>query len=93
MFLRKQLAFFEERNVKPRRITKVARLVMLTLGRLFNWRDALVILKPSTFLKWRRTAFRMFWCWKSRKRGRPPLPKNLRDLIQVMGRGNPTWGA
>ena len=92
LFLRKQLAFFKERNVKPRRITKTARLAMLGLGRFFNWREALVIVKPETFLKWHRTAFRMFWRWKSRKHGRPPLPNNLRELIREMDRGNPAWG-
>jgi transposase InsO family protein len=34
----------------------------------------------------------MFWRSKSRKRGRPPLPKNVRDLIREMDRENPTWG-
>ena len=34
----------------------------------------------------------MFWRWKSRKRGRPALPKNLRELIRQMARENPTWG-
>ena len=65
---------------------------MLGLGRFFNWGEALVIVKPVTFLKWHRTAFRMFWRWKSRKHGRPPLPNNLRELIREMDRGNPAWG-
>ena len=52
----------------------------------------LVIVKPETFIKWHRTAFRAFWRWKSRQRGRPPLPKNLRELIREMDRANPTWG-
>jgi len=82
LFLRKQLALFQERKVKPRRTTASARLILITLGRWFDWRDALVIVKPNTFLKWHRIGFRMFWRWKSRRRGRPPLPKNLR----------PTWG-
>jgi len=30
--------------------------------------------------------------WKSRKPGRPALPKNLRELICRMARENPTWG-
>jgi transposase InsO family protein len=65
---------------------------MIALARFFNWHDALVIVKPETFIKWHRTAFRMFWRWKSRKTGRPPLPNNLRDLIREMDRANPTWG-
>ena len=60
--------------------------------RFFDWRGALVIVKPDTFIKWHRTAFRAFWRWKSRKRGRPSLPKNLMNLIREMDRENPTWG-
>jgi len=65
---------------------------MIALARFFDWRDALVIVKPETFIKWHRTAFRTFWRWKSRKKGRPALPKNLRELIRQMDRENPTWG-
>jgi putative transposase len=65
---------------------------MVTLARFFNWRDALVIVKPETLVRWHRTAFRMFWRWKSRKPGRPALPKNLRELVRRMARENPTWG-
>lgn len=65
---------------------------MVVLSRFFDWRDALVIVKPETFLKWHRSAFRTFWRWKSRNRGRPRLPKNLRKLIRQMARDNPTWG-
>src|SRR5262249_30742807 len=50
--------------------------------KLFDWRSALVVVKPDTFLKWHRTGFRAFWRWKSRKRGRPALPENLRELIR-----------
>jgi putative transposase len=91
LFLRRQLALFQERKVKPRRIRTAARLGMLALARCFEWRESLVIVKPETFIKWHRTAFRMFWQWKSRRRGRPPLPKNLRELIREMGHENPTW--
>lgn len=65
---------------------------MVLLSMFFDWRDALFIVKPDTFLKWHRSAFRTFWRWKSRKRGRPRLPKDLRDLIRQMARDNPTWG-
>jgi putative transposase len=51
-----------------------------------------VIVKPETFLRWHRTAFQMFWRWRSRKRGRPALPDNLRELVRQMARENPTWG-
>ena len=65
---------------------------MVALAKFFDWRDALVIVKPETFVKWHRTAFKMFWRWRSRKRGRPALPKNIRELVRQMARENPTWG-
>ena len=92
LFLRKQLALFQERKVRPRRSNAATRAFMVLLSRFFDWREALVIVKPETFLKWHRTAYRTFWRWKSRKRGRPGLPKNLRELIREMAHENPTWG-
>ena len=65
---------------------------MVALARFFDWRCALVVVKPETFIKWHRTAFRILWRWRSRRRGRPPLPTNLRELIRAMDRDNPTWG-
>jgi putative transposase len=51
-----------------------------------------VIVKPETFLGWHRRAFKMLWRWKSRKRGRPALPKKIRELVRHVARENPTWG-
>jgi putative transposase len=65
---------------------------MIALGTLFNWRSALVVVKPNTFVKWHRTAFRTFWVWESRKRGRPPLPANIRKFVREMAADNPIWG-
>jgi len=65
---------------------------MVALARFFDWRSALVIVKPETFLKWHRNAFRLFWRWKSRRRGRPSLPPDLREIIRRFARENPTWG-
>ena len=39
-----------------------------------------------------RVAFKMFWRWRSHKRGRPALPKNICELVRQMTRENPTWG-
>jgi putative transposase len=92
LFLRKQLALFQERNARPRRATNITRLTMIALGHLFDWREALVIVRPETFVRWHRTVFRMLWRWKSKPLGRPPLPKHLKELIREMAASNPTWG-
>ena len=41
LYLRKQLALFQERKVKPHRAHDSTRLIMVILGRMFSWRDAL----------------------------------------------------
>lgn len=89
--MRKQLAFYQERQVERRRMNDVARICLVLWSRLFNWREALVVVKPATLIGWHRRAFRLFWRWKSRG-GRPRLPKNICQLIAEMVRENPTWG-
>ena len=37
LFLRKQLAMFQERKVKPRRADDATRWMMATLSRMFPW--------------------------------------------------------
>jgi hypothetical protein len=39
LFLRKQLALFQERKIKPRRADDSTRWLMVTLSRMFPWRD------------------------------------------------------
>src|SRR5215472_3753543 len=54
LFLRKQLALFQERQVKPRRANDATRWTMATRSRLFPWRDALVNVKANTLIRWHR---------------------------------------
>jgi transposase InsO family protein len=67
------------------------RLTLVWLSRWFNWRQALAIVHPQTFLRWHRQGFQLFWRWKSRP-GRPPIPADLQALIRRMARENPSWG-
>src|SRR5215813_12058609 len=92
LFLRKQLALFQERKAKPRRANDATRWSMATLARMFQWRNALVNIKPDTLIRWQRKGFRLFWRWKSKPTGRPRLPKDLRELIREMAAENLTWG-
>jgi len=60
-----------------------------------NWKDAVIIVKPETVIGWHRKGFKLFWTWKSRKRGpgRPKISIEIRNLIKTMANENPTWGA
>jgi len=91
LFLRRQLALYREREVKPRRVDAATRVTLALLSRCFDWRSALVVVRPETLIGWHRAGFRLFWRWKSRT-GRPPIPRELRDLIRRMARENPVWG-
>jgi hypothetical protein len=91
LFLRKQLSFYQEHQIRPRRLTNSARVALVFWSRFFDWRPSLLIVKPATLIGWHRKAFRLLWTWKSRP-GRPRLPKDLRQLIAEMVRDNPTWG-
>ena len=54
LFLRKQLALYLERHVEPRRPRAAAKLTLVLLSRVFPWRQALTIVKPDTFVRWRQ---------------------------------------
>jgi putative transposase len=92
LFLRKQLAMFQERKVKPRRADDATRWTMAALSRMFAWGNSLVNVKPDTLIRWLRKGFRLFWRWKSKPTGRPRLPKDLRKMIREMAADNPIWG-
>jgi len=91
LVLRKQLSAYIERGVKPRRLDHAGRVSLSLLSRLFDWRDAIVIVRPSTVVRWHRLGWRIFWRWKSRA-GRPRIPPELQRLICRMATENPLWG-
>jgi hypothetical protein len=77
LFLRKQLALYQERRVKSRRADDATRVVLAGFSRLLEWRPLLVVVKPDTLIRWHRKGFRLFWRWKSRGSGRPAIPANI----------------
>ena len=91
LFLRKQLAFYQERHIRPRRTSDQARLTLLWLSRWFAWRSALTVVTPRTFIGWHRRGFQFYWRRKCQS-GRPPIPPDLRRLIRKMASENPSWG-
>jgi putative transposase len=91
LFLRKQLAFYRERDIEPRRLTDAAGICLVVWSRLFNWRNALLVVKPETLIGWHRKGLRLFWKWKS-KGGRPPLPRNIRPADSWNGDREPDLG-
>jgi hypothetical protein len=47
LFLRRQLALYQERGIKPRRVDAATRISLVLLPRLFDWRSALVVVETG----------------------------------------------
>ena len=91
LFLRKQLALYQEHHVTPRRASHAARITLLWLSQWFDWQPALAVVHPETFKRWRRQGYHLFWHWTPCP-GRPPISVELQRLICQMARENLTWG-
>jgi hypothetical protein len=81
---------------RPRLMLKLRdRILLVWLSRIWSgWKDAIRIVQPETVIGWHRCGWRLYWTWRSKRRGpgRPPVPQDVRDLIRKMSSENP-WGA
>jgi hypothetical protein len=93
--LRQQINVLRRTAPKKLSFSAIDRLVFVGLYRLFpKVCDALAIVKPDTIVRWHRAGFRLYWRWKSRRRGgRPRMPLKICRLIREMSIANPLWGA
>jgi hypothetical protein len=89
--LRKQLAFYQARLVKPRRPDPATRVVLVLLSRLLDWHSLLTVVQPDTLIRWHRQSWRLLGRCNSRP-GRPPIPVDFQRLIVTVARSKPTWG-
>jgi len=49
------------------------------------------IVTPATLLRWHRRMVAKRWTY-SRRTGRPPIRREIRELVLRMARENPQWG-
>src|SRR6266540_3957944 len=47
---------------------------------------------PQTLLRWHRELVARKWTYRRRSPGRPPLDRELQELVLRLGRENPGWG-
>src|SRR5208283_1339084 len=95
MALRQQLNVLRRKSPKRLAFSNVDRLIFAGLYQITpRVLNALMILEPETVVRWHRAGFRLFWRWKSRRRGgRPKVALEIRQLIRNMSLANPLWGA
>ena len=60
LFLRKQLALYQERRTKPQRPDPATRVVLVLLSRWLDWRALLTVVQPDTLIRWHRQGWRLF---------------------------------
>lgn len=90
--LRHQISIYQRTCRRPR-ISPADRMLGSFLARVWaGWREHLRLVKPDTIIAWQRIRFRDHWHRLSQagRPGRPPIAKELRELIRRLSRANPT---
>ena len=88
-----QLRVEQKREPRPR-FRPAFRVLWVILSRVLEgWEDLAQLMKPATVKRWHKQGWRLYWRWKSRRRGRPPLSTEMQQLIRRMSRENPLWSA
>jgi putative transposase len=87
--LRQQLIVLNRRIKRPHLTPTDRSLLVLLASRVLGWKEALLIVKPDTLLRWHRHGFRVFWRWRSRAGSRAPrIPAVTIALIKEMAANN-----
>ena len=94
--LRQQLAIYKRTKKRPH-LVKRDRWFWIALSAMWKgWRRPLFVVHPDTVVRWQRERFRRYWAQRSRKLGRPgrpPIGRQVRELIRTMACANPLWRA
>ena len=95
MMLRQQLIVASRKVAQPRFRPHERGLLVFLSSIVRGWRDAVLLVKPDTIVRWHREGFRLLWKRKSKSgTARPsPLTKETIELIARMSKENRLWGA
>ena len=93
--LRQQLIVARRKVKRPQFKPHERGLLVLLARCVRGWRDALLLVKPDTILRWHRQGFRLFWRWKSSKPkvAKQRIAEDVIALIRQMADKNQLWGA
>ena len=95
LVLRQQVIVLSRKSRSRVRLRNIDRLIFVRRDQSFpSILNAITVVKPETVIRWHRRGFRVYWRWKSHRRGgRPKIDREIRDLIRAMSKENPLWGA
>jgi putative transposase len=92
LVLRHELAILRRRAGRPR-FEPRDRLMLAALSRVAPRRCwSAFPVRPETLLRWHRRLIACRWTYLHRRPGRPPIEREVRELIGRLARENTAWG-
>ncbi len=92
LVLRHELSVLRRQVSRPR-FEEHDRLLLAALSRVLPRRSwGVFLVRPETLLRWHRRMVARRWTYPHRCPGRPPIGREVRELVLRVARENPSWG-
>jgi putative transposase len=92
LVLRHELSVLRRQVSRPR-FEEHDRLLLAALSRVLPRRSwGVFLVRPETLLRWHRQMVARRWTYPHRCPGRPPIGREVRELVLRLARENPSWG-